>query len=152
MLQKLALKSKFSIFSVAVAAFMLVAFTATPHHHHGVMMCLVTEHHREAHNHNAEHACAAHHGAGEENHDTDGCCVAEVEYLVSAQQEITCKHFSCTLHHPPFPLLPALFVWVNLSDDAATASGRKHKYRPAVLLPEFACAGQIHGLRAPPVS
>jgi hypothetical protein len=69
---------------------------------------------------------------------------------VSAQQEMPCKHFSCMLHHQPFPLLPALFVLVNLSDDPATASGITHKYRPVVVLSESAGAGQIHGLRAPP--
>ena len=149
-MRKLALKGKFSILTVAIAAFLLVAFTAVPHHHHGAMMCMATEHHEEAHSHDADHTCATPHCAGEENTNTDSHCVAELEYLASAQQEINGKPFSCTLHHPPFPLLPALFVWVNLSDDVATAPGRKHKYRPAVLLIKSADAGQTHGLRAPP--
>jgi hypothetical protein len=150
-MRKLALKGKFSILTVAIAAFLLLAFTAVPHHHHGAMMCMTTEHHDEAHNHDEGHACAAHHGDGEEHTDANNHCVAEVEYLVSAQQEINGKHFSCTLHHPPFPLLPALFVWINFSDDFVAAPfGSKHKYRSAVFLIKSADAGQIHGLRAPP--
>ena len=133
--------------TVTIAAFLLVAFTVVPHHHHGAMMCMTAEHHEVAHNHDEGHVCTTHHGAGGETANTDDHCVAEQEYLVSDQQETNCKPFSCTLHHP---LLRALFVWVNLSGDAATAPG-KHKYRPAVLLAESAGAGQIHGLRAPPV-
>jgi Ni/Co efflux regulator RcnB len=144
------LKNKLSILTVTIAAFLLVAFTVVPHHHHGAMMCMTTEHHEEAHHDDEHHACATHHGAGGETADTDDHCVAEQEYLVFDQQETNCKPLSCTLHHPPFSLLPALFVWVNLSGDAATAPG-KHKYRPAVLLVESAGAGQIHGLRAPPI-
>jgi hypothetical protein len=149
--KSVALKGKLSILVVAFAAFALVAFTAVPHHHHGVMMCMATEHHEKAHDHDTDHACTGHHhDAGNENADANGHCVAELEYLASTQQEINCKHFSCTLHHPPFPVLPALFVLVNLSDDFATAPGRKHKYRPAVVIVESADAGQSHGLRAPP--
>jgi hypothetical protein len=149
------LKAKFSIFSVAIAALLLVAFTAVPHHHHGAMMCMAAAHHEDAHdrdaNHDADHACSTHRCAADDDAAADGYCAAELEYLVSAQQEINCHHFSCTLHHPPFPLLPALFVWVKLEADVAATPGEKHKYRPAALLSESAGTGQIHGLRAPPV-
>jgi hypothetical protein len=148
------LKRKFSILSVVIAASLLVAFTAVPHHHHGAMMCLVTQHHEDedAHDREADHACTPYHCGGEETPSASSHCVAELEYLASTQQEINCNHFSCTLHHPPFHLLPALFVLVNLSDDLATTPGRKHKYRPVVAIVESADAGQSHGLRAPPVS
>jgi hypothetical protein len=148
----LALKSKLSILTVAFAAFLLVAFTAVPHHHHGAMMCLATAQHEEAHEHDMDDACTEHHCAGEDDANTDDHCAAELEYLVSAHQEINCKHFSCTSHHPPFPLLPALFVLVNVPNNPVTAPGSTCTYRPAVLLLESAGASQIHGLRAPPIS
>jgi hypothetical protein len=149
-----ALKRKLSILPVAFAALLLVAFTAVPHHHHGAMLCLATAQHEEAHNHDLDDACTAHHCAGENHANAGNHCAAEQEYLVSAQQEINCKHFSCTLHHPhpPFPLLPALFVPVNVPDNPAATPGGTHPYRPAVLLPESSGASQTHGLRAPPMS
>jgi hypothetical protein len=148
----LVLIRKFSILSVVIAASLMVAFIVVPHHHHGAMMCLVTQHHEDAHGHQADHACTPHHCDGEEAPNAGSHCVAELEYLASNQQEINCHHFSCTLHHPPFHLLPALFVPVNLSDDLATTPGRKHKYRPVIAIVESAGAGQNHGLRAPPIS
>jgi hypothetical protein len=129
------LKCKFSILSVAIAAFLLVAVAAVPHHHHGAMMCLATTHHEDAHDHDAP--------------NTNSHCAAELEYLASAQQEIDDDH-SCALPHPPFHLLPALFVPVNLSGNLVAPPGSKHKYRPAVAIAESAGAGQSHGLRAPP--
>jgi hypothetical protein len=152
------LKNKLSILTVAFAALMLVTTAAVPHHHHGAMMCMAvaTCTHHEAHDHcthhDAHHACTAHHDAGDTHAEANGHCAAELEYLVTAQQETGCKHFSCTLHHHPhLPFLPALFVLVNLSCDFAALPGGTHRYRPAVLLIESVAASQIHGLRAPPV-
>jgi hypothetical protein len=142
------LKCKFSILPVTIAAFLLVAFTAVPHHHHGAMMCLATEQHEDAHD-EANHVCTPHHCDGEKAPNANSHCAAELEYIASAQQEIDDDHF-CKLQHLPFHLLPTLFAWVNLSGNLAVTPGKKYKYRPVVAVIESAGAGQSHGLRAPP--
>jgi hypothetical protein len=138
------LKSKFSILTVTVSAFMMIAFTTVPHHHHGVMMCMAAEYHGDV-CHDTEGRSAAHHCS-----DANGYCAAEREYLVADQQEMSCRHFSCAQYHPPFPLLPALFVLVNLSNDLDAPPDKAHRYRPGVSLLTSAYTGQSHGLRAPP--
>jgi hypothetical protein len=131
------LNRKLSILPVIVAAFLLITFTAIPHHHHGIMMCVELVQGEDTHH-------------GEEHRADNAHCVAETEYLVFENHDINGKALTC---NHPYPILPTLFATANLWDGNLTApiTGLNYTYRIYSALYTSTDVCSQHGLRAPPI-